>query len=339
MRRIHHIFLLCLLQGAAGLLSAQSVSDINFYQEGKNAVITYSLDKQADISLQVSTDGGATFSGDLRHVSGDVGKSVATGQNRIVWDVLAERDKLVGANIVFRVSATGDKRTFTVNGVSFTMIAVRGGTFRMGATSEQGSDAYSDEKPVHSVTLSDYYIGETEVTQELWRAVMGSNPSYFEGTNLPVESVSWDDCNKFIRKLNALTGETFRLPTEAEWEFAARGGQKSRGYKYAGSNNIKDVAWFEDNSRNKTHSVKTKMPNELGLYDMSGNVWEWCGDWFGSYGSYAQTNPVGSPSGSIRVSRGGSWGNGARRCRVSYRLSRTPGYRYRDLGLRLLLTK
>ena len=155
--------------------------------------------------------------------------------------------------------------TITVNGVSFKMVAVGGGTFTMGATSEQGSDAYSDESPTHSVTLSDFAIGETEVTQELWKAVMDSNPSFFSGTNLPVEQINWYDCQTFISKLNNLTGKNFRLPTEAEWEYAARGGNKSKGYKYAGSNTFGDVAWYYGNSSSKTHSVKQKQANELGL--------------------------------------------------------------------------
>ena len=227
----------------------------------------------------------------------------------------------------------------TVNGVAFYMVKVSGGTFQMGATSDQGSDAESDEKPVHQVTLSDYYIGETEVTQELWQAVMGSNPSYHTGSGqLPVEYVTWNDCQTFITKLNALTGMQFRLPTEAEWEFAARGGNSSQGYKYSGSNNIDDVAWYYDNSFNsKTHEVGTKLPNELGLYDMSGNVYEMCQDWYGSYSSSAQTNPTGPTSGSSRVNRGGSWHNYARYCRVSNRNGNAPDDRNGDLGLRLAL--
>lgn len=231
-----------------------------------------------------------------------------------------------------------EKTTFTVNGVSFNMIAVKGGTFTMGATSEQGDDAYSDEKPTHQVTLSDYCIGETEVTQELWQAVMGSNPSYFSGNlQRPVESVSWNDCQEFIKKLNQLTGKTFRLPTEAEWEYAARGGSQSHGYKYAGSNTIGDVAWYTVNSSSTTHPVKQKQANELGLYDMSGNVWEWCQDWYGSYSSSSQTNPTGPSSGSDRVFRGGSWGLSAWHCRVSYRGISTPTFRDGSLGLRLAL--
>ena len=231
----------------------------------------------------------------------------------------------------------GDK-TYTVNGISFEMVAVKGGTFTMGATSEQGSDAYSNEKPTHKVTLSDYMIGKTEVTQELWKAVMGSNPSNFKGNNLPVENVSWHDCQKFIKKLNSLTGLNFRLPTEAEWEYAARGGNKSKGFKYSGSNNIGSVAWYTSTTNDSgTKPVATKSPNELGLYDMSGNVWEWCSDWCGDYSSSSQTNPKGPSSGSYRVFRGGSWGAYAGDCRVSIRNGSTPGYRRYYLGLRLAL--
>ena len=217
------------------------------------------------------------------------------------------------------------------------MVYVEGGTFMMGATSEQGSDAYDREKPAHQMTLSSFSIGKYEVTQEEWEAVMGSNPSYFKGKKLPVEKVSWDDCQKFIRKLNQLTGKQFRLPTEAEWEYASRGGSMSRGYKYAGGNNLGSVAWYDDNSGNKTHEVGKKQPNELGLYDMSGNVWEWCQDWYGDYSSSSQTNPTGSSSGSYCVYRGGSWSDLARFCRVSYRDGDAPGFHIYDLGLRLAL--
>ena len=228
-------------------------------------------------------------------------------------------------------------QTITVNGVSFKMIAVQGGTFTMGATSEQGSDTGSDEKPTHKVTLSDYMIGETEVTQELWKAVMGTNPSYFSGTQNPVEQVSWEDCQNFIAELNVMTGKKFRLPTEAEWEFAARGGNKSNGFKYSGSGSIYKVAWHDVNSSSKTHPVKQKQANELGIYDMSGNVWEWCQDWYGSYSSSAQTNPTGPSSGSNRVCRGGSWLTDATRCRVSYRADGTPTGTGTGVGLRLAL--
>lgn len=230
-------------------------------------------------------------------------------------------------------------QTFTVNGVKFTMVPVEGGTFTMGATSEQGSDALEGEYPAHQVTLSDYYIGQTEVTQALWKAVMGSNPSDSKGDNLPVEQVSWDDCQVFIQKLNQLTGKQFRLPTESEWEYAARGGRKSRGYKYAGDNDIGLVAWYEDNSGNETHPVATKQANELGVYDMSGNVEEWCSDWYDGYQSSSQSDPQGPSSGSDRVGRGGSFFFNARYCRVSNREYYTPDFRTFDLGLRLSCKK
>ena len=235
-------------------------------------------------------------------------------------------------------SHNSEIETFMVHGVSFKMVKVAGGTFQMGATSEQGSDAENDEYPVHSVTLSDYYIGQTEVTQELWEAVMGSNPSYFTGDNRrPVENVSWDDCQEFIKKLNRLTGKNFRLPTEAEWEYAARGGSKSKGYKYSGSNNPDAVAWYGKNSGGKTHPVAQKQANELGLYDMSGNVDEWCQDWYGDYSSNSQTNPTGASTGCYRVLRGGSWYSRARSVRVSFRHDSAPDSRNFNNGLRLAL--
>ena len=219
------------------------------------------------------------------------------------------------------------------------MVKVEGSTFTMGATPEQGNDAYEYERPAHQVTLSDYYIGRYEVTQKEWQAVMGDNPSKFYGDNLPVDYVSWNDCQDFINKLNQLTGLKFRLPTEAEWEFAARGGKQSKGYKYSGSDNIGDVAWYTDNSDDESHQVGTKQPNELGIYDMSGNVFEWCSDWYGSYSSSAQTNPTGPSSGSYRVLRGGSWSaiGGAWLCRVSYRGYDYPSSRDFNSGFRVVL--
>ncbi len=226
---------------------------------------------------------------------------------------------------------------FSVNGVSFEMKRVEAGTFRMGATPEMEYQ-WDDEKPVHQVTLTNnYYIGKFEVTQALWQAVMGNNPSGFKDDNLPVEFVSWNDCQEFIGKLNRLTGKNFRLPTEAEWEYAARGGNKSQGYQYSGSNNLPDVAWYYENSGNKTHPVGTKQPNELGIYDMSGNVLEWCQDWKGNYNSSAQTNPKGPVSGSDRVLRGGSWDSSAVFCRS---LCRSIGLPYGcSVGFRLCLSE
>ena len=236
-------------------------------------------------------------------------------------------------------SSQGQSKEISVNGVSFKMIYVAGGTFTMGATAEQ--DGYdSDETPTHQVTLSDYFIGETEVTQELWYAVMGNNPSKFtRSSRNPVENVSWHDCQAFIQKLNQLTGLRFRLPTEAEWEYAARGGNSSKGYKYSGSNRIDDVAWYDGNSGEVTHEVATCYPNELGLYDMSGNVSEWCSDWYGSYSSMAQTDPSGAGSGSFRVHRGGGWDYSAQICRVAFRSDCTPDIRDSNLGFRLVCSR
>ena len=226
------------------------------------------------------------------------------------------------------------------NGISIDMVRVEAGTFIMGATPEMESP-FDWEKPTHQVTLTnDYYIGKYEVTQALWQAVMDNNPSYFKGDDLPVEMVSWDDCQEFISKLNIITGKTFRLPTEAEWEYAARGGNKSRGYQYSGSNNLSDVAWYEDNSGKKTHAVGSKQSNELGIYDMSGNVWEWCQDWLTPYSSSSQVNPTGANSGPGRVYRGGSWTNNAvKYCSSSCRISLSPDDYGSCIGLRLALSK
>ena len=255
-----------------------------------------------------------------------------------VDSVAVEEEIIIATDIISDDKYTVyNKLPITVKGVTFNMIKVEGGTFTMGATSEM-TNPWDNEKPTHQVTLSSYYIGETEVTQALWKAVMGSNPSYFEGDNLPVEQVSWDDCQVFIAKLNSLTGKKFRLPTEAEWEYAARGGNKSHHTQYIGSDNVDEVAWYENNSGSKTHTVKTKKANELGIYDMSGNVWEWCQDWYGSYSSESQNNPTGPESGTNRVSRGGSWFNYARFCRSSNRNFGTPDGRFYDHGLRLVLS-
>ena len=246
-----------------------------------------------------------------------------------VADIATIIDKMAG-----KENKPGETQTFTVNGVSFTMIGVEGGTFMMG---NDNSDALRNEKPVHQVTVSSFSIGQTEVTQALWYSVMGTNPSQFKSMKLPVEMVSWDDCQTFITKLNQITGQQFRLPTEAEWEFAARGGNKSQGYKYAGSNYINDVAWFSDNENFNTHEVGTKWPNELNIYDMSGNVWEWCQDWYGDYSSDAQTNPTGPESGDSRVFRGGGYLSTKINCEIVYRASGAPTKKTDSIGFRLAL--
>ena len=281
-------------------------------------------------------------------------------------------------------SASSSARTYTspslsaekrriIDNIIRNMVYVSGGTFTMGANSEQeeeigdeiGDEINYDETPTHQVTLSSFSIGRHEVTQEEWKAVMGSNPSEFVGAQLPVENVSWNDCQKFIKKLNAITGKTFRLPTEAEWEFAARGGNKSKHYEYSGSNDLDEVAWYYENSGDKkitftwdidgnseedideqidlgieanhckTHQIMKKKPNELGIYDMSGNISEWCSDWYGVYSSSRQVNPKGASSGSSRVIRGGNLINLTNNCRVSSRGKSAPDNCYSNVGFRL----
>ena len=239
------------------------------------------------------------------------------------------------------VSTSGSVITIPVNdGISIEMVKVEAGCFKMGSKQKPtGYLVFRTDYPVHRVTLTNnYYIGKYEVTQALWQAVMGNNPSKFKGTDLPVENVSWNDCQDFISKLNAMTGNRFRLPTEAEWEFAARGGNKSRGYQYSGSNVPSDVAWYRDNSGSKTHAVGTRQSNELGIYDMSGNVWEWCQDWYGSYSRSPQINPTGAISGKYHVIRSDSWYGSAWGCRSS---DREDGFSYISgiMGLRLALSE
>lgn len=236
------------------------------------------------------------------------------------------------------MTQNADVITVTVAGVSFDMIKVEAGSFILGCTSEQGGDCYADESPYHRVTITqDYYIGKFEVTQELWEAVMGTNPSNWKAFDRPVENVGWNDAQEFCAELNRMTGRHFRLPTEAEWEYAARGGKKSTNAKYSGSSSVANVAWYDGNSGSQTHPVGKLRPNELGIYDMSGNVWEWCQDWKGSYSSASQTDPQGPSSGSLRVLRGGSWFNFVRHCRVSSRGGDVPDLRDNRNGFRLVL--
>jgi sulfatase modifying factor 1 len=236
------------------------------------------------------------------------------------------------------------------NNYEFLMLPVEGGTFNMG---DEHGDLWEACRPVHKVTVSDFYIGKYPVTQALWKAVMnGENPSRFKGDDLPVEQVSWEDAQSFVKKLNKMTessrppGYFYRLPTEAEWEYAARGGKYlAEGYKYSGSDRLKDVGWFKNNSGKETKSVGLKYPNQLDIHDMSGNVREWCSDWFGGNEYYEECkkkgiveNPLGPESGTNRVARGGSLLGGARGCRVSYRYSLSPGDRDYILGFRLALS-
>ena len=308
---------------------AQKVSNIRAEQRGQDIVVLYSLETTSpcEVSLLLSQDNGVTWGSPLKNVSGDVGKNIAAGEKQINWKVLEESEQLVGDKIKFKVITNG-KKSFEPE-----MVFVEGGTFEMGSSSGE-----SYEKPVHSATLSAFNIGKYEVTQAQWKAVMGNNPSSFNGCDdCPVENVSWNDVQQYISKLNSQTGKNYRLPTEAEWEFSARGGKSSKGYTYSGSNDLNSVAWNTDNSGSKTHSVGGKQANELGVYDMTGNVWEWCSDWYGKYNSYSETNPTGVSSGQIRVRRGGSWYYSANYCRAASRNRGYPDIRYSSSGFRLVL--
>lgn len=243
------------------------------------------------------------------------------------------------AALPFVMFAQGPKPIITdtiwVKGIPVVLVKVEAGTFQMGGTNEQSVAAKRDEKPEHSVTLGDYYIAQTEVTQELWQTIMDNNPSSMKGSNRPVHNVSWYDCMEFIETLNTVSGRKFRLPTEAEWEYAARGGNRSKGFRFAGSNNVEKVAWNAESAGIELYYVMQRQPNELGIFDMSGNVWEWCNDVYAPYSNKAQTNPKGPEYGDDRVLRGGSWQSSRTDCRVSSRKNAIPYDRQETYGLRL----
>lgn len=246
-----------------------------------------------------------------------------------------------------QTQGTGN-RVFTVNHIPLKMVFVKGGELQLGCTADRDDSCKARELPIHNVTLTDFYIGETEVTQALWMAVMGrdNNPSYWKGNTLPVERVSWTECHRFIIRLNKYLaaelpeGYRFALPSEAQWEYAARGGMKSLGERYAGSNDLKQIAWYYDNSNERTHDVRVKTANELGIFDMSGNVWEWCEDWYDE-NFYAEntdwTNPMNDQETSYRVQRGGSWNYAAAYSRCATRDRGSIHSRYEDCGFRVAL--
>ena len=265
--------------------------------------------------------------------------AIEDGQDKYLSYTLNQADGVVHTNMPTLSLSNSETHSFHVKDITFTMVKVKAGTFIMGATEEQREDMNDNEIPIHQVSVSDFYMGQTEVTQALWQAVMGDNPSAFPSNpSNPVENISWEDCQTFVRKLNQLTGQSFRLPTEAEWEFAARGGADTIDYVYAGDNIPNNVAWHVDNSMATTHIVATKSPNQLGLYDMSGNVCEWCQDWYGTYEMSNQKDPQGPANGSYKVYRGGSWYFDARYARVSQRNYHTPTFSNYNIGLRLALT-
>lgn len=329
---------------------AQQVTDIKFTKDEKDDSfqISYTLDKSATISILLSTDGGKTYTKPLRAVTGDVGINVTAGKKNVVWIPNKEPMAMPKGNIMFKVNAF----VFDIQ-----MVYVAGGKFKMGCTSEQDDDCWEDEHPTHYVKLNNFYIGKYEITQKQWKQIMDTNPSRFNDCeDCPVDNVSWMDIQEFLRRLNAKTCKTYRLPTEAEWEYAARGGAKTGKHHYCGSNDIEQAGWYWRNSgenkltgkwswnhieanKNCTHPVGQKHPNELGIYDMSGNVWEWCNDWKSTYSKHTATNPTGAENGSNKIMRGGAWDSNDRDCRTSSRYYVTPGDKNDSYGFRLVLIK
>ncbi len=265
---------------------------------------------------------------------------------------LAERmtSKMSGRKISGVSSSPSPSQSYTETAwnINMKMVWVEGGDFLMGCTSEQGSSCNTDEQNVRRVTVDGYYIAMVEVTQSQWEKVMGTtiyqqksktggSNVYGTGPDYPMYYVSWEEAMDFCRQLSQKTGRKYTLPTEAQWEYAARGGKNPDGTKYAGRSSVDAVAWYDGNSGSSTHPVATKQPNALGLYDMSGNVWEWCRDWYSAgYAGYDTNNPQGPESGSYRVYRGGSWNGDASGCRVSFRTDCTPSYRDNFLGFRVV---
>jgi len=308
-------------------------------QEGNRLVISFDLEgkeKEAEVNLTITVEDKTYKSSEL-HIEGDVGKLKTGKGKKVTWNILQDFPKGLRGEAEWELTTSGDSFADSATGIQ--MVFVKGGCYQMGDTFGDGD---KDEKPVHNACVSDFYIGKYEVTQGQWQKVMGSNPSRFSscGDNCPVEQVSWNDIQGFIRKLNATTGKNYRLPTEAEWEYAARSGGKKE--KYSGTDDsLDDYAWYSSNSGNKTHSVGQKKPNGLGIYDMTGNVWEWCSDSYGEkyYGESPRDNPQGPSSSSYRVLRGGGWSNGAQSSRAAIRSWDSPDYRYGSyLGFRVAVS-
>lgn len=334
MKKVLLFIILCF-----SVLQAQNnvpvVSNVNFAmrQDGSKIVdIAYDVfdpnGKTLYVKVEASSDAGETWNLRIDKMTGDVGFGITSGTNKeIVWNAVKDNPEFYSERVQIKISADNDYAFETPE-----MITIEGGTYMM------GSVYYSWTQPLHSVTLNTFKIGKYEITQKLWKAIMGTNPSYFIGDeNRPVEKVSWNDVQQFITKLNQLTGKNYRLPTEAEWEYAARGGNQSHRYIYAGSNDINVVAWIWINSGEKTNPVGLKSANELGIYDMSGNVWELCNDWYGSYSADPITNPQGPSTGIKRVMRGGSWFDNSDFCRPVLRLGYLPINNENHIGARLAL--
>ena len=322
------------------VLYAQLVHDVTFDLRGDTLTITYSLDRQADICVRVSV-GGGRYTAPLEGLQGAVGKAVRPGQGLTITAVNLPEIRGVGASeLSFLVEEDDGSLMVYVDTLVFRMMPVEGGSFTMGCTHPRGEKhTYADELPTHKVTVNSYYIGKHEVTQALWVAVMGANPSKWVGNDsLPVEQVSWNDVQIFIARLSQMTGYSFRLPTEAEWEFAARGGMRGHNTPYPGSQSQPwETCWFGGNSNGHSHPVGRLKPNELGLYDMGGNVMEWCSDWMEAYTSQAQNCPQGPKHGENRILRGGCFNSPTWGCSVFERSWYLPDFGYSFYGFRLVL--
>lgn len=331
-------------------LSAQTIKDVSFVREGKQLTISYILlDKPADIRVRASVDGGVYFSEPVQNLSGAVGKDVQPSKKTkdgydtlkiIAYDMREIRGVEDDSLLYFLVEVDDGSLEINCNGIRFKMLPIAGGTFDMGCTKPHGAKHhYEEATPVHKVKVNDFYMGQYEVTQKLWLSVMDTNPSRWRySDSLPVEQVSWNDAQIFIARLSQITGYRFRLPTEAEWEYAARGGQYSKDCTYPGTDgDLASYCWYGSNSQNITHPVGQLKPNELGLYDMGGNVWEWCSDWMGEYASEMQDNPTGPKYGENRILRGGSLNSPSWGCAVSDRCWYLPDYGYGFHGFRLVL--
>lgn len=325
------------------MLRSQNVTNVEYTLNGKELTVKYSLDQQANIRMRVvSQIGGQVYITDpIQNLSGDIGANVSPGEEkRIIAFDMPEIRGLDSGEFHFIVEVDDGSVNIYINDLVLKMLPVEGGTFNMGYGVKDGARYHCESaEPAHKVTVSDFYLGQFEVTQKLWVAVMDDNPSKWQyNDSLPVEQVSWNDVQVFIARLSQMTGYRFRLPTEAEWEYAARGGKKSKGYTYPGTNgDLFNYAWFGANSGNITHPVGQKSPNELGFYDMAGNVWEWCDDWAADYTADEQTNPKGPKNGENKIARGGcmispTWG-----CSVSDRCWYLPDHGYGFYGFRLAL--
>jgi formylglycine-generating enzyme required for sulfatase activity len=334
-RGLAALILMLLLTGAS---FAAEVTNVRPSQVGNRVVFDYDLagdEPEVDLEVTIFVEGKQHSAKDL-HLEGDFGKVRPGKGKRIYWNVLQDFPRGYWGDMAWKIEA--GRREFKEPVTGMELVFVRGGCFSMGDTFEDGA---FDEKPVHEVCVSDFSMGKYEVTQGQWKTIMGKNPSHFSscGDSCPVEQASWNDVQTFIQKLNQKTGKTFRLPTEAEWEYAARSGGKKE--RYAGTNdNLDDYAWCVNNSGRKTHPVGQKKANTLGLFDMSGNVWEWVVDRYdrGYYSRGPRDNPSGPSSGSSRVLRGGGWNSKPQYVRAAFRFGRYPVNRFDDTGFRILLS-